>query len=151
MDATPANRVSKGYPPRGLSPTLESRGRSHTPSTQGKLFSSVIFLSFAFLGTSLPCFGANAQPQTRSVSGTVTDQHGDLVKGAVVLIENTALLSIRSYITQGDGKYHFSGLNWDVDYRLKAKYHGANGRPKTLGEFDSRHAELINLEVRTPE
>jgi len=35
--------------------------------------------------------------------------------------ENTTLLRIRSSITQSDGMYHFSGLYWDVDYRVKAK------------------------------
>ena len=111
----------------------------------------MICLSLFFLSTFLPCFGAHSQPSTRSVSGTVTDQNGNPVKGAIVLIENTALLRVRSYITQDDGKYHFSGLFWDVDYRLKAKYHGANGRTKTLGEFDSHDAKVINLEVRAPE
>jgi hypothetical protein len=111
----------------------------------------VISLSFFFLSAILQCFGANAQPPTRSVSGTVIDQNGNPVKGAIVLIENTALLRIRSYITQSDGKYHFSGLFWDVDYRLKAKYHGAHGRTKTLSEFDSHDAKVIDLEVRAPE
>jgi len=111
----------------------------------------VIFLSFVFLSAILPCFGANAQPATRSVSGTVTDQNGNPAKGAIVLIENTALLRIRSYITQSDGKYHFFGLYWNVDYRLKAKYDGAKGPTKTLSQFDSREAKLINLRVRAPE
>ena len=111
----------------------------------------MISLSFVFLSTFLPCFGAHMQPATRSVSGKVIDQNGNPVKGAVVLIENTALLRIRSYITQSDGKYHFSGLYWDFDYRLKAKYNGAEGPTKTLSEFDSREAEVINLTVRGPE
>jgi len=100
---------------------------------------------------SLLCSGAESRPSTRSVSGTVIDQNGNPVKGAVVLIENTALLRIRSYITQSDGKYHFSGLYWDVDYRLKAKYDGAKGPTKTLSQFDSREAKVINLRVRAPE
>ena len=108
-------------------------------------------LSFVFLSVVLPCFGANGQPPARSVSGEVTDQNGNPVKGAIVLIENTALLRIRSYITQSDGKYHFSGLYWDVDYRLQAKYHGAIGRTKTLSQFDSRDAKVINLKVRAAE
>jgi len=70
------------------------------------------------------------------------------VKGAIVLIENTALLRVRSYITQSDGMYHFSGLYWDVDYRLKTKYRGAKGPTRTLSQFDSREAKVINLEVR---
>ena len=111
----------------------------------------MISLLFAFLSSILLCFGADAPSPTRSVSGTVTDQNGNPVNGAIVLIENTVLLRIRSYITQRDGKYRFSGLFWNVDYRVKAKYHGANGRTKTLSEFDSHDAKVINLEVRAPE
>jgi len=145
------NRVSKVYSLRRLSLTLEVGGRSHTLFPQRKLFSSVISLSFLFLSYFPTCFGANVQPSTRSVSGIVTDQNGNPVKGAVVLIENTALLRVRSYITQGDGKYHFFGLYWDVDYRLEAKYEGAKGPTKTLSQFDSREAKVINLRVRAPE
>ena len=118
---------------------------------QRKPLFSVVSLSFAFVSSILLCSGAESRPSTRSVSGTVIDQNGNPVNGAIVLIENTALLRIRSYITQHDGKYHFSGLFWDVDYRLKAKYHAANGRTKTLSEFDSHDARVINLKVRAPE
>lgn len=108
-------------------------------------------LSLVFLSVVFPCFGANGQLPTRSLSSAVTDQNGNPVKGAIVLIENTALLRIRSYITQGDNKCHFSGLYWDVDYRLQAKYHGAKGPTRTLSQFDSREAKVINLRVRAPE
>lgn len=85
---------------------------------------------------------------TRYVSGTVTDQRGSPVRGAVVQIENSLLLGVRSYITQRDGKYHFSRLSFDVDYRLKAFYRGSEGPTKTLSKFDSSSAKIINLEVR---
>jgi carboxypeptidase family protein len=112
---------------------------------------AAIFLSFICLSGLLPSFGAVLRPLRRSVSGIVTDQNGNPVKGAVVLIENTAVLRIRSYVTQRDGKYHFAGLYWDVDYRLKAKYDGVGGPTKTLSEFDSHDATVINLKVRGPE
>ena len=111
----------------------------------------MLSLTLAFLSITSRCLDANAQSPTRGVYGTVTDQDGNPVKGAVALIENTALLRIRSYITQSDGMYHFSGLYWDVDYRLKAKYNGAKGPTRTLSHFDSREAKVINLKVRAPE
>ena len=95
----------------------------------------------------LLCASAFGQPSTRSVSGVVTDPDGNPVKGAVVQIENSMLLNVRSYITQDDGRYHFSGLHWEVDYRLKAEYHGAEGSAKRLSEFDPKAAKVINLEV----
>ena len=79
------------------------------------------------------------------------DQCGNPVRGAVVQIENETLLGVRSYITQADGKYHFFGLYWDIDYRLKAMYHGAEESTKTLSRFDSRNSTVINLKVRLPQ
>ncbi len=48
---------------------------------------------------------------------------------------------------QGDGEY-FSRLSFDVDYRLKASYRGADGPAKTLSEFDSSDAKVISRFVR---
>src|ERR1700722_5554029 len=90
---------------------------------------------------------ATARPSIRRVSGIVTDQCGLPLRGAVVQIENTTLLGIRSYLTQSDGSYHFSGLSLDGDYRLKAMYQGARGSPKTLSQFDSSDTKIINLKV----
>lgn len=98
----------------------------------------------------LMSISAAAQPSTRIVSGTVTDQYGNPLSGAVVQIENSVLLRVRSYITHGDGKYHFSRLYWDDDYRLKATYDGLKGPVKTLSQFDSADTKVIHLEVRIP-
>ena len=117
-------------------------GGESVPSLNGRLFiglGSVLLL----------CINVAAQPSIRNVSGTVTDQYGDPLKGAVVQIENCTLLGIRSYITQIDGKYRFSGLYWDTDYRLKAFYEAEKGPPKTLSRFDSSDSKVINLEVRS--
>lgn len=95
----------------------------------------------------LLCLAAAAQPSTRTVSGTVVDRNGKPVAGAVVQLENSALLRVRSYITQSDGMYHFVELYRGADYRLKAIYHGAEGPGKTLSKFDSHDSKVINLEV----
>jgi hypothetical protein len=91
-----------------------------------------------------------AQPLVRGVSGTVTDRHRKPVQGAVVQIEDMNLLGLRSYITQGDGKFHFPNLSWNDDYQLRAAYHGAEGHPKILSHFDSGDAKVINLQVPVP-
>jgi hypothetical protein len=113
---------------------------SPSMSKAGILVASLIFLL-------LSCVVGAAQTSTRYVSGTVTDQYREPLRGAVVQIENSMLLGVRSYITQRDGRYHFSRLSFDVDYRLRAFYRGSEGPAKTLSEFDSSDAKIINLEV----
>jgi hypothetical protein len=97
-------------------------------------------LSVALL---LVCFPCVPQFETRSVSGLVTDKRGNALPGSVVQLENTATLSIRSNITDKDGRYHFSLLRDDIDYRLKAKYRKHWSRLKTLSKFNSsKHPEV---------
>lgn len=94
--------------------------------------------------TWLPC---ESQLQTRPVTGVVTDKRGNALPGAVVQLENTVNLSVRSYITRKDGRYYFSGLNSDVDFTLKAKYRDYWSEPKTLSRFDGSTHPQVNLMI----
>ena len=60
-------------------------------------------------------------PNTRAIEGLVRDAKGAPVKNAVVLLKDTKTLQVRSYIAQEDGKYHFYGLNSDVNYQVRAE------------------------------
>ena len=92
------------------------------------------------LFTFLPCV---SQITTRSVGGVVTDKRGNALNGAAVLLENTQDLSVRSFITQKDGHYHFEGLNSDVDFTLKAHYKNWWSHPHTLSKFnESKNPEI---------
>ena len=88
-----------------------------------------------------------AAQATRSVKGIVCDQNGNPLKGAVVQLQNTRTLWIRSCISQRDGSYQFQRLNRDVDYELRASYHQASSRVKTLSMFDERPVAFINLRI----
>ena len=85
---------------------------------------------------------------TRTVEGTVTDEAKQPVNGAVVQLEDTKTLQIRSYITQQDGKYHFTGLSTNVDYQLRAQHDGIRTGTKRLDVFNSRHVATINFRLK---
>ena len=42
-------------------------------------------------------------------------------RASFVQLENELDLSIRSYITGADGRYHFSEVSYDIDYALRAR------------------------------
>src|ERR1017187_8520669 len=75
---------------------------------------------------------------TRVVQGTVMDPDENFVNGAVVQLKDMRTLTVRSFNTQQNGAYHFSGLKVDDDYQLKAEYNGMASPWKTLSVFDSR-------------
>jgi len=55
-------------------------------------------------------------------------------------------LFVRSYIT-GDGRYHFSGVSADMDYKLRARYRQYWSKPHPLSRFDSPKRRDIGLVI----
>jgi hypothetical protein len=83
----------------------------------------------------------------RSVQGLVSSSSDQPVEGAVVKLKDTKTLSVRSFITPGDGTYRFHGLNTNVDYQIWADYKDLTSDQKTLSVFDSRRQAVINLKL----
>jgi len=83
----------------------------------------------------------------RVVEGTVSDPDGKFVDGAVVTLKDTRTLQVRSFYTQKNGAYHFSGLKLDNDYELEAKFNDMVSGWKRLSVFDSRKVPVINLKL----
>ena len=90
----------------------------------------------------------NADPNVRAVHGVVESSDGEPVKGAVVKLEDTKSEQIRTYITDGDGGYHFAGLSTNVDYLIHAEHDGKTSASKRLSTFDSRKDAVENLKLR---
>jgi hypothetical protein len=84
-------------------------------------------------------------PVSRTIDGSVLDQGGHPVPGAVVLIEDLKSLQVRSYLVQEDGKFQFRGLSSDANYELRAHFHGVASRPKTVSVFESSPAVVVTL------
>jgi hypothetical protein len=113
-----------------------------------KRIAAVVFL-FALASTAFAQENKKNQPNERSVTGAVTDTSGAPLKGAVVQLENTKTLQVRSFIAKDDGTYVFNGLNTDVDYQLTAQWNGKRSGMKILSSFDSRPEVKINLQIKT--
>jgi hypothetical protein len=88
-----------------------------------------------------------SQYKTRPVTGLVTDKRGNTLPGSVVQLENTSDLTVRSFITGQDGRYHFDGLNDDIDFTLKAKYRAYWSDTKTLSKFNTSPHPEVNLVI----
>jgi hypothetical protein len=86
-------------------------------------------------------------PTIRSLQGQVVDPDGKPVAGGVVQLKDTRTLQIRSFITEPDGEYRFSGLRTDTDYEVKAESNGLASDSKRLSNFDSRKIATINLKL----
>ena len=99
------------------------------------------------LGCAAPAFGDDSAGSTRSVEGVVTGADSQPVDGAVVQLNDTHTLQIRSFVTKADGAYHFAGLSTNDEYEIHAEHNGASSGTKRLDVFNSHKVAKINLKL----
>ena len=109
---------------------------------------TLVILPTASLGFQVqpPVVGQNTGT-TRSIQGTVLNNSGFPISGAVVLLKDTKTLQVRSYIAQSDGKYQFYGLSTDINYQLRAEAQGLTSKTKTVSVFDSHKVVKLDLKI----
>ena len=114
-----------------------------------KSFFTVAALVCMFLMSAAAQQNKNSEdPNTRSLTGTVTDPGGGPVAGATVQLKDTKSLQIRSYVTKDDGTYHFAGLSTNIDYDIKAEHDGTSSDTKHLSNFDTHKTAVIDLKLK---
>jgi LPXTG-motif cell wall-anchored protein len=87
------------------------------------------------------------EANSRTVQGLITGADEKPIVGAVVQLKDMRSLQVRSFITQDDGTYHFSGLKGDIEYQVTAKAGDTSAGPKTLSIFDSRKEAILNFKL----
>src|SRR3979490_2364125 len=94
------------------SPNLKRRGNSVMQRISRTLLVTVLAVACAGLA---PAQGKKDKDDstTRSLQGQVVDPDDKPVVGAVVQLKDTRTLQVRSFITQENGEYRFSGLRTD--------------------------------------
>ncbi len=90
---------------------------------------------------------AHAQHTSRTLTGTVTDEQNEPLRGAVVQVHGEADGTIVSYITDKTGQYSFKRLDGDLDYSIWATWRGHRFSARKISLFDTSPAKVINLEI----
>lgn len=114
----------------------------HLPSQMHKPRNKAVVLVLLLLAVGVPCW---PQSGIRDLAGIVTDKRGNALPGAIVQLEDTVNLSVMSYITGNDGRYHFNGLSDDVNYTVRAKYRKYWSAQKRLSKLNSSQHPHIDL------
>lgn len=117
------------------------------PGSRWLVLLAVAAMLYAPAGSAQEKKKSKADDHIRSVQGIVTGSDEKPVAGAVVQLKNTKTLQIRSFITQENGSYYFHELSTDVDYELRADYHGSSSPTKALSSFDSRKEATLDLKM----
>lgn len=89
-----------------------------------------------------------SQGEARILIGHVINDREQPLQKAIVYLKNTKTLAIKTYISEPDGAYRFSGLAANIDYDVYAEHDGARSDTKTLSGFDSRRQVNITLKIK---
>jgi hypothetical protein len=114
---------------------------------------AAVFLAFGTL-LGAPTAGATAvfqrggQGEARTLVGHVLDDREQPLQKAIVYLKNTKNLAIKTYISEPDGSFRFSGLAPNIDYEVYAEHDGARSDAKTLSGFDSRRQVSMTLKIK---
>jgi carboxypeptidase family protein len=87
------------------------------------------------------------EAQLRTVHGVIMDKSESPIPSAVVFLKNTRTNAIRSYISDEQGDYRFSGLDPNTDYEVHAEKDGAQSQTRTISSFDSKKDITLNLKI----
>lgn len=88
------------------------------------------------------------QAEARTLVGRVVDDREQPLQKAIVYLKNTKNLAIKTYISEPDGTFRFSGLAPNIDYEVYAEHEGARSDSKTLSGFDSRRQVSVTLKIK---
>jgi hypothetical protein len=98
-------------------------------------------LACLLLGAAL----AQAQEGKRSIHGKVTYRGGEPAAQAAVELENTTTLQVISQRTDAQGRYHFYGLNPDLEYSVTATKKGYWSKRHLVSKFSSKSVMTVDL------
>lgn len=87
--------------------------------------------------------------QLRTVHGSVLDQNNNPIANGVVYLHNKKTNTVRTYISEANGTYRFSGLDPNVDFEIHAEYKKAKSSRHSISSFDDRRDIEINLVINT--
>lgn len=120
-------------------------------SSQLVLLLAVLTISMAPLASAqaFQVAGDKNKDQLRTLNGNVRNKGDQILPGAIVYLKNMKTLSVKSYIADDKGEFHFHALSPNVDYEVYAEYKGTRSQTKTMSSFDSRPVMNMDLRIDT--
>ncbi len=88
-----------------------------------------------------------AAPLQRIADGTVVNKSGAPIAGAVVYLKDSKGLTVRTYLADNQGRFHFGQLAQNSDYEIWADSHGTRSKSKNISSFDSKNDYSFTLKI----
>ena len=132
--------------------TRTTNRSSRTKTRTSKLRSLARLLCALALGAALstalagsPAWGSGAAgvdttkvPKLRTIEGLVSSKEGVPIQGAVVYLQDSKSLTVKSYLSDVQGRFHFQQLSMSADFDLWAELNGKRSKTKSISQFNSK-------------
>jgi hypothetical protein len=107
-----------------------------------------LLLPVGFAAFVVPCASAQQKaPLQRVADGKVVGKDDAPVVGAVVYLKDIKSLSIKSFITDDKGVFHFGNLGQNTDYEIWAESDKERSKTKSISSFDSKNNYNFLLKI----
>ncbi len=117
------------------------------PCLVRRAFCLVLWGLVCGLALSGPVLRGKQKKVPRVVTGVVTDEADNPIAGAAVEMTDLANQKKLAIYTDQDGRYQFSDLKPNHDYKVQASYKGAFSEVRTASSLDSRNRIVLNLKI----
>jgi hypothetical protein len=120
--------------------TRTSKPLLHTRLLRALALGAVLSVSFA----TPKAWGSGAGaattkvPKLRTIEGIVCNSEGAPIPGAVVYLQDSKSLAVKSYLSDSQGRFHFRELSMSVDFDLWAEMNGKRSKTKSISQFNSK-------------
>jgi hypothetical protein len=118
-------------------------------TTRRRALSLTLAVFVLCLATSITARAQMKTTTNRTISGLITDDSHEPLRGAVVELENTANHEIISFLTQADGRYEFKRVDSHTDFQLWATFRGHRSPVHNISMFDDHLDKVINIQCKT--
>jgi hypothetical protein len=131
---------------------MKKRKNSRTAHTA--LFVSLVAFFIAMSpvrAVAAPAMGAGQRsttPKERVIDGKVVDKGDTALAGSVVYLKDTRSLSVKTFICDEAGHFHFGHLSQNTDYELWADSKGVKSNTKSISSFDDKNSYYFTLTVK---
>lgn len=77
-------------------------------------------------------------PTSRTLKGTVTDNTGKPLEGALVILTNDSTKEKLNFFTKKDGRFTFADLSFTQDYEVVAQFKDELSPIRKMSQYDRR-------------
>jgi hypothetical protein len=86
-------------------------------------------------------------PVSKTVSGVVSDEGGNFIKGAMVELKDLQSGKVLDNYSQEGGQYQFTDLRFDHDYTVQATFNDVSSEVRQVSSIDTRFRLTLNLTI----